>query len=119
MNKFVFAALVGLFCLLGPSVAKESSPKVQVYSRLPGEFGKSNTLICHVSGFHPPEIKIELLRNGIEIPNSDQTDLAFEENWHYHLTKSVTFTPQKEDHFACRVTHMNKEPKLYIWDPDM
>ncbi|CAK6949441.1 beta-2-microglobulin-like [Scomber scombrus] len=110
---------VALLCLLSVSWAKESEPKVQVYSRSPGEFGKENTLICHVSGFHPPEIRIDLLKNGVEIPNSKQTDLAFEENWHYHLTKHVTFTPNKGDHFSCRVTHMQKVPKTYIWDPDM
>ncbi|XP_053189811.1 beta-2-microglobulin-like [Scomber japonicus] len=116
MNTFL---AVALFCLLGVSWAKESDPKVQVYSRSPGEFGKPNTLICHVSGFHPPEIRIELLKNNVEIPGSQQTDLAFEENWHYHLTRHVAFTPKKEDRFSCRVTHMQKAPKTYIWDPDM
>ncbi|KAK6292319.1 hypothetical protein J4Q44_G00369030 [Coregonus suidteri] len=61
--------------------SKESPPKVQVYSRNPGEYGKDNTLICHVSGFHPPDISIQLLQNGKEIPNAKQTDLAFEQGW--------------------------------------
>lgn len=117
MKTFVSAILVGLF-LSGSAVTKESPPKVQVYSRTPGEFGKTNTLICHVSGFHPPAIKIDLLKNGVEIPSGKQTDLAFEESWHYHLTRHVPFTPNMGEEFACRVTHMGK-PKMFIWEPDM
>ncbi|GAA6224533.1 beta-2-microglobulin-like [Lates japonicus] len=118
MRPLVCALLLGLLCLLDPSTAKESAPKVQVYSRGPGEYGKTNTIICHVSGFHPPEIRIELLRNGEEIPKATQSDLAFEENWHYHLTRHVPFTPKEGEVFTCRVTHMGKS-KDYQWEPDM
>ncbi|XP_028426536.1 beta-2-microglobulin [Perca flavescens] len=117
MKMFVCALLVGLLCLC-PSTAKESPPKVQVYSREPGHFDQANTLICHVSGFHPPEITIELLKNGQELPGSKQTDLAFEENWHYHLTKHVPFTPKNGDNFACKVTHVGKT-LTYHWESDM
>ncbi|XP_047423866.1 beta-2-microglobulin-like [Mugil cephalus] len=117
MKVLVFAFAV-VVCLLETSVAKEAPPKVQVYSRNPGELGKDNTFICHVSGFHPPEIKIELLKNGAEMPNSKQTDLAFEENWHYHLTKHVPFSPKQGETYSCRVTHVGK-PNTYVWDPDM
>ncbi|KAK9525370.1 hypothetical protein VZT92_016084 [Zoarces viviparus] len=117
MKTFVCAFLVGLLCLL-PSQAKHSPPEVQVYSRFPGEVGKTNTLICHVTGFHPPEISIELLRNSRAMAGANQTDLAFEENWHYHLTKHVAFTPQKGEAFACSVTHMGT-PRIYFWEADM
>ncbi|XP_049423105.1 beta-2-microglobulin-like [Epinephelus fuscoguttatus] len=117
MKAVVSAVLVGLLYLL-PSMAKDASPIVQVYSREPGEFGKPNTLICHVSGFHPPEITIELLKDGKEIPGGKQTDLAFEENWHYHLTKHVRFTPIKGEQFSCKVTHMGKI-RNFEWESDM
>uniref|UniRef100_A0AAY5L4Y2 Beta-2-microglobulin n=1 Tax=Esox lucius TaxID=8010 RepID=A0AAY5L4Y2_ESOLU len=89
-------------------------PKVQVYSRNPGNFGEKNVLICHVSGFHPPDISIQLLKNGKEIPNSNQTDLAFEQGWQFHLTKSVFFTPAAEEEYSCRVRHL-KNLKTYTW----
>ncbi|KAM8739830.1 beta-2-microglobulin-like [Acanthopagrus schlegelii] len=118
MTAFGFAVVVGLLCLQSCSMARESPPKVQVYSRAPGEFGKANTLICHVSGFHPPEITIELLKNGEEMLGAKQTDLAFEENWHYHLSRHTPFTPGKEEEYACRVTHMGTS-KMFIWEADM
>ncbi|KAL6117138.1 b2m [Pungitius sinensis] len=111
------ACVVALLCL-STSKAQHAPPKVEVYSRLPGLFGNPNTLICHVTGFHPPEIKIELLKNQQVIPQANQTDLAFETNWHYHLTKHVLFTPQKGETFGCSVIHMGVA-KMYIWEPDM
>ncbi|KAG7454465.1 hypothetical protein MATL_G00260050 [Megalops atlanticus] len=115
--KFYLAAVVLVVALFGVN-AKTSHPKVQVYSRNPGEFGKSNTLICHVSGFHPPDISITLLKDGVEIPNAKQTDLAFEQSWQFHLTKTVAFTPQKGETYTCRVRHI-QDAKNYNWEPDM
>lgn len=85
-----------------------------MYSRGPGHLGTANTLICHVSKFHPPEITIELLKNGEVIPEAKQTDLAFEEKWFYHLTKHVPFTPRKGETFACRVTHVGVS-SMFFW----
>ncbi|KAF7648937.1 hypothetical protein LDENG_00149830 [Lucifuga dentata] len=74
MNFAVFlAALFALYCSVEP---KKTSPKVVVYSLNPGEFGKENTLICHVTNFHPPDITIELLKNNVVIPAARLTDLG-------------------------------------------
>ncbi|NP_001291064.1 beta-2-microglobulin-like precursor [Esox lucius] len=115
--KIILSILaLGLFYATVES--KESPPKVQVYSRNPGNFGEKNVLICHVSGFHPPDISIQLLKNGKEIPNSNQTDLAFEQGWQFNLTKSVFFTPAAEEEYSCRVRHL-KNLKTYTWEADM
>ncbi|XP_026781288.1 beta-2-microglobulin, like [Pangasianodon hypophthalmus] len=114
----VLLSFVVLAVFSASAFAKESSPKIQVYSRNPGEYGKENTLICHVSDFHPPDIEIKLLKNGVEIPNAKQTDLAFEQGWKFHLTKSVAFTPTSGDTFSCKVRHLSSE-KTFTWEPDM
>ncbi|XP_076861148.1 beta-2-microglobulin-like [Brachyhypopomus gauderio] len=116
MKSFLLAVIFVVLC--SGSLAKQSEPKVQVYSYSPGEFEKDNVLICHVSDFHPPDITIELLKDGIQIPDAKQTDLAFEQGWKFHLTKSVAFKPRKGDEYTCRVKHMNKI-KLFSWEPDM
>lgn len=86
-----------------------ASPKIQVYSHSPGEFNKDNTLICHVSDFHPPDITIKLLRNDVEIPEANQTDLAFEQGWKFHLTRSVKFTPKSGETYTCKVKHVGTD----------
>ncbi|KAF1372655.1 hypothetical protein PFLUV_G00268160 [Perca fluviatilis] len=98
--------------------SKHTPPKVQVYSHNPGEFGKDNTLICHVTGFHPPDITIQVMKDGVELPNAKQTDLAFKQDWHFHLTKSVPFTPMDGEKYTCKVTH-GSTVKDYAWEPNM
>ncbi|XP_024118728.1 beta-2-microglobulin [Oryzias melastigma] len=119
MKLFLVSAFLFVSMDLGVSMKEknEKAPQVQVYSRLPGNFGIKNTLICHTSGFHPPEISIKLLKNGAEM-ESKQTDLAFEENWHYHLTKHAVFTPEKGETYTCVVSHTTGT-KTYNWEPDM
>lgn len=89
-------------------------PKVQVYTAGPGEFGVKNILICHVSGFHPPDITIQLMKDGEELSNANQTDLAFKSDWHFHLTKNVAFTPTRGQQFSCKVTH-GANMREYVW----
>ncbi|XP_041092713.1 beta-2-microglobulin-like [Polyodon spathula] len=117
--KFVLG--VALICAIYCSAeATDATPKVQIYSRNVGELGKPNTLICHVSGFHPPNIKLELQKNGQDIEEAQQSDLAFHQGWHFHLTKFVPFTPQSGEHYSCKVEHSTlKEPKSFSWTPDM
>lgn len=98
-----------------PLLLPPAPPKVQVYSRNPGTRGLSNKLICHVSGFHPPDISIQLLENGEEMPGATQTDLAFEQSWQFHLTRSVPFTPTEDRQYSCRVKHGSDPEKDYTW----
>ncbi|XP_060923987.1 beta-2-microglobulin-like [Limanda limanda] len=105
MQGFVFILLPALICC---SLAKDAPPKVQVYTRVQEEIGKANILICHVTCFYPPLITIDLLKNGETIPKANQTELGFEDNWNYHLTKSVAVTLTQEDKFSCRVKHLGK-----------
>lgn len=91
-----------------------AEPKVQVYSRNIGVYGQKNVLICYASGFHPPDITIDLLKDGNVIPGATQTDLAFEQGWDFHLTKYVEFLPQSGQEYTCRVRHL-ATTKTYTW----
>ncbi|KAM3587882.1 uncharacterized protein V6R79_016142 [Siganus canaliculatus] len=109
------AALAVVFCAESD---KHTPPKVNVYSRDPGQFGVKNILICHVSDFHPPDIDIKLLKDGDEIPKANQTDLSFGTNWRFYLTKTVDFTPERDHKYICRVTH-GTTVRDYAWEPNM
>ncbi|KAM8883483.1 beta-2-microglobulin [Synchiropus picturatus] len=111
---FGFGALLALICL---SEAKYNPPKVKVYSLYPGKFDVPNKIICHVTDFHPPDISISLLKNGQEM-ESEQSDLAFRNNWQFHLSYYAPFTPSSTDEYSCRVNH-NQRTNTYQWDPKM
>nr|XP_057922585.1 beta-2-microglobulin-like [Doryrhamphus excisus]XP_057922586.1 beta-2-microglobulin-like [Doryrhamphus excisus] len=118
MNILVYPRFFIIFlCLLSSSVTKESPPIVQVYSRTPGYLGKPNVLICHMSNFYPPLIKVDLLNDGKVSTEATETELSFEENWEYYMTKYIPFTPQKGEEYTCRVTHMGVS-RLFVWEPD-
>ncbi|XP_041636909.1 beta-2-microglobulin-like [Cheilinus undulatus] len=115
------SAIVTLaLCLLAATAVQSSSGKykVNVYSHDLGFFGKPNTLICHVSRIAPPpEIEINLLKNGEVIKGANQTDLAFDVDWYYYLTKHIRFTPQAGDRYSCQIKHGGKVHS-YQWEPD-
>ncbi|XP_048959963.1 beta-2-microglobulin isoform X2 [Canis lupus dingo] len=95
--------------------AVQHPPKIQVYSRHPAENGKPNFLNCYVSGFHPPEIEIDLLKNGKEM-KAEQTDLSFSKDWTFYLLVHTEFTPNEQDEFSCRVKHVTlSEPQIVKW----
>ncbi|KAF6350835.1 beta-2-microglobulin [Rhinolophus ferrumequinum] len=115
MSVPVTLVLLGLLCLSGLD-AEPRSPRVQVYSRHPAENGKPNYLNCYVSGFHPPQIEIDLLKNG-EKMKVEQSDLSFSKDWSFYLLVHANFTPSAEDEYTCRVKHITlSQPKRVKWD---
>ncbi|XP_007933503.2 beta-2-microglobulin [Orycteropus afer afer] len=116
MSRFVALALVALLCLSGLD-AVERAPKVQVYSRHPAENGKPNFLNCYVSGFHPPQITIDLYKNGEKITEKvERSDLSFSKDWSFYLLVHTEFTPNGKDEYTCHVEHVTlKEPKIVKW----
>ncbi|XP_016067434.1 PREDICTED: beta-2-microglobulin [Miniopterus natalensis] len=115
MALSVALVVLALLCLSGLD-AEPRTPKIQVYSRHPAENGKPNFLNCYVSGFHPPEIDIHLLKNGKEMP-AEKSDLSFSKDWSFYLLVHANFTPSAGDEYSCSVTHVTlPEPKKVKWD---
>ncbi|NXH41779.1 B2MG protein, partial [Dicaeum eximium] len=107
--------LLALLALLGLGTADEA-PKVEVYARSRAEEGKANVLQCFVTGFHPPRIDIELLKNGEPMADVKYGDLSFNEKWLFQRLVYAPFIPTREDVFTCRVVHSTMtEPRSYRW----
>ncbi|XP_045384114.1 beta-2-microglobulin [Lemur catta] len=120
MSRSVVAlALLALLSL--PALdAVVRTPKVQVYSRHPAEDGKQNFLNCYVSGFHPPQIVIELLKNGKKMENVEQSDLSFSKDWSFNTLAHTEFVPNEKDELACRVNHTAfGGPRIFKWDRNL
>ncbi|NXO06480.1 B2MG protein, partial [Oriolus oriolus] len=107
--------VLALLALLGLGAAGEA-PKVEVYARSLAEEGVPNILHCFVTGFHPPKIDIELLKNGEPLPGVKYGDLSFNEKWQFQRLVHAPFTPTRGDVFVCRVAHSTMpEPRNYQW----
>ncbi|XP_020864883.1 beta-2-microglobulin [Phascolarctos cinereus] len=119
MARIFLLALLGQLCFLPYLDAITSSPKVQVYSRHPPDSDKDNYVNCFVSGFHPPQISIDLLKNGQKIEKVEMSDLSFSNDWTFHRLVSAPFDPKSEHDYACKVSHSTLEaPKVVKWDPE-
>ncbi|NXV07475.1 B2MG protein, partial [Cettia cetti] len=104
-----------LLALPGLEAAGEE-PKVEVYARSRAEEGKENILQCFITGFHPPKIDIELLKNGEPMPGVTYGDLSFNEEWKFQRLVYAPFFPTREDIFSCKVVHSTMpEPRVYRW----
>ncbi|XP_072481648.1 beta-2-microglobulin [Notamacropus eugenii] len=115
-NFFLALLVLGQLCYLD---AVTSSPKVQVYSRHPTDSDKENFLNCFVSGFHPPQITIELLKDGKKIEKVEESDLSFSNDWTFNRLVSTPFNPNDGRDYACRVTHSTLQgPKVVKWDAE-
>ncbi|KAB1277904.1 Beta-2-microglobulin [Camelus dromedarius] len=114
MARLVPLVLLGLLSLSSLD-AIQRTPKIQVYSRHPAENEKPNFLNCYVSGFHPPQIEIDLLKNGQKM-KAEQSDLSFSKDWSFYLLVHTNFTPNARDEYSCRVNHVTlQEPKIVKW----
>ncbi|XP_043842074.1 beta-2-microglobulin [Dromiciops gliroides] len=119
MARIFLFALLGQLCFLPYLDAITSPPKVQVYSRYPKDSGKSNYLNCYVSGFHPPQITIELLKDGKPMEKIELSDLSFSNDWTFNRLATAPFDPNTKSEYICKVTHSTlKDPKVVKWDPD-
>lgn len=82
-----------------------SAPQVQVYTYKPIKDGEANVLLCHAKEFSPPNIKLQLFENDKEIPDASQSDLSFEADWSFKLTKYVNITPNSGVKYSCKMEH--------------
>ncbi|XP_055773630.1 H-2 class II histocompatibility antigen, A-U alpha chain-like [Salvelinus fontinalis] len=96
-------------------------PHSSIYPRDDVELGVENTLICHVSGFFPPPVRVRWTRNNQNVteggristpyPNTDVT---------FNQFSSLTFTPEEGDIYGCTVEHKGlTEPLTRIWEPEV
>ncbi|XP_071230669.1 H-2 class II histocompatibility antigen, A-U alpha chain-like [Salvelinus alpinus] len=96
-------------------------PHSSIYPRDDVELGVKNTLICHVSGFFPPPVRVRWTRNNQNVteggristpyPNTDVT---------FNQFSSLSFTPEEGDIYGCTVEHKGlTEPLTRIWEPEV
>nr|AGY56032.1 beta2-microglobuin [Andrias davidianus] len=112
-----FASLLLLVVHL--SQADLRPPEVKVYSRLPAEVGKPNTLICYCEKFYPPNIEVTLLKNGEVMEGTMAKDMSFDQDWTYYFMKYSNFIYNPGDKLDCKVAHNGMKATVHTWDPKL
>ncbi|XP_030628028.1 RLA class II histocompatibility antigen, DP alpha-1 chain [Chanos chanos] len=95
-------------------------PVSSIYTRKYVKLGVDNQLICHVTGFFPPLLRLRWAKNDVYVskgvtlgqfqPNNNGT---------FTLFSSLNFTPKPGDYYTCTVDHATlKQPLIKEWSAD-
>ncbi|KAJ8264766.1 hypothetical protein GJAV_G00154880 [Gymnothorax javanicus] len=99
---------------------KIDPPHSAIYSLEDVEMGKGNSLICFVTGFYPPPVKVKWTKNNVQVkdgvtlsryyPNTDFT---------YQQFSTLSIIPEEGDVYSCSVEHKGlQEPDTKFWEPE-
>nr|NP_571565.1 major histocompatibility complex class II integral membrane alpha chain precursor [Danio rerio]AAA72019.1 unnamed protein product [Danio rerio] len=100
---------------------KLDPPQTSIYSRDDVQPDIENKLICHVTGFFPPPVRVswtknnEIVTEGMSVsqyrPNNDGT---------YNIFSTLRFTPVEGDIYSCSVNHKTLEqPQTKAWEVEV
>ncbi|XP_015263281.1 PREDICTED: mamu class II histocompatibility antigen, DR alpha chain-like [Gekko japonicus] len=108
-----------LMSLSNNTPAQNVPPKVMVYLEKPVELGEPNVLICLANEFSPPEINLTWVKNGQEVQATEETDFYPNADHSFHKFSYLTFVPNAEDIYYCRVEHQGlAQPLTREWNAD-
>ncbi|KAL8213539.1 UNVERIFIED_CONTAM: hypothetical protein K2H54_066507 [Gekko kuhli] len=101
--------------------AQNVPPKVTVYPEKPAELGEPNILICLANEFSPPVISLTWVKNGQEVKDQvEETDFYPSTDNSFRKFSYLTFIPNTEDIYYCRVEHWGlAQPLTKEWNADM
>uniref|UniRef100_A0A3P8ZYU6 Ig-like domain-containing protein n=1 Tax=Esox lucius TaxID=8010 RepID=A0A3P8ZYU6_ESOLU len=84
------------------------SPHSSIYPRDDVVLGVENTLICHVTGFIPPPVRVRWTRNNQTVTEGVHMSTPYPNQDFSH----------KQDIYSCTVVHQGlSEPQTRIWKP--
>ncbi|KAL8213566.1 UNVERIFIED_CONTAM: hypothetical protein K2H54_066834 [Gekko kuhli] len=100
--------------------AENVPPKVTVYPEKPVVLGEPNVLICLANEFSPPVIGLTWLKNGQEVKATEETDFYPNTDNSFRKFSYLTFVPNAEDIYYCRVEHWGlAQPLSKEWNINM
>lgn len=96
-------------------------PWNSVYPKSDPQLNVKNTLICHVTGFFPPPVRVSWTKNNVNVtdestlsryyPNKDGTLNVF---------SRLSFIPEEGDIYSCSVEHKAlQQPQTRTWDVEI
>uniref|UniRef100_A0ACB8EFH6 Uncharacterized protein n=1 Tax=Sphaerodactylus townsendi TaxID=933632 RepID=A0ACB8EFH6_9SAUR len=100
-------------------VDREEQFHVTVYPKNPVALGEPNWLICVADSFSPPVINLTWVKNGQEVKAADETDFFPNTDQSFRRFSYLTFVPNAEDIYYCRVEHWGlAQPLTKEWNAD-
>ncbi|XP_056102630.1 rano class II histocompatibility antigen, B alpha chain-like [Rhinichthys klamathensis goyatoka] len=105
-----------------PSVEQLDIPDTSIYSKDDVVQDVENTLICHVTGFFPPPVKVSWTKNNqIVTEGTSLSQYRLKDDGTFNIFSALKFTPEEGDIYSCTVNHRSipGQPKTKTWDVDV
>ncbi|XP_036416761.1 H-2 class II histocompatibility antigen, A-Q alpha chain-like, partial [Colossoma macropomum] len=96
----------------------KDAPQSSLYSEDDVELGSNNTLICYITGFYPPHVGVSWTKNDIDVTSEASLSRYYvTDDGTFNLVSRLSFTPKKDDVYACTVNHAALDrPLTKTWD---
>ncbi|RXN31741.1 mamu class II histocompatibility DR alpha chain-like protein [Labeo rohita] len=99
---------------------KMDKPQTSIYAEDDVQLNVENTLICHVTGFFPPPVRVLWTRNNEALKEDSLSQYRPNDDGTYNIFSSLTFTPQEGDIYSCTVNHVAlDQPQTKTWEVDV
>ncbi|XP_050959326.1 mamu class II histocompatibility antigen, DR alpha chain-like [Labeo rohita] len=99
---------------------KMDKPQSSIYAEDDLQLNVENTLICHVTGFFPPPVRVSWTRNNEALKEDSLSQYRPNDDGTYTIFSSLPFTPQEGDIYSCTVNHVAlDQPQTKTWEVDV
>ncbi len=91
-------------------------PQTSIYTKDDVQLNVENTLICHVSGFFPPPVRVSWTKNNEALKEDSLSQYRPKDDGTYNIFSSLPFTPVEGDIYSCTANHVAlDQPQTKTW----
>ncbi|XP_067251203.1 H-2 class II histocompatibility antigen, A-U alpha chain-like [Chanodichthys erythropterus] len=96
-------------------------PWTSIYTRNDVKLHVSNTLICLVSGFYPPPVRVSWTKNNVNVTDESTVSRYYPNNdMTLNVFSRLSFIPEEGDIYSCSVEHKAlQQPQTRTWDVEI
>ncbi|XP_016360726.1 mamu class II histocompatibility antigen, DR alpha chain-like [Sinocyclocheilus anshuiensis] len=99
---------------------KMDKPQTFIYAKDDVQLNAENTLICHVTGFFPPPVRVSWTKNNEALKEDSLSQYRPNDDGTYNIFSSLPFTPEEGDIYSCTVNHVAlDQPQTKTWEVDV
>uniref|UniRef100_A0A4W4DQ93 Ig-like domain-containing protein n=1 Tax=Electrophorus electricus TaxID=8005 RepID=A0A4W4DQ93_ELEEL len=116
-GEFCKMALAVLNDVYGRAPEDTVPPWSSIYPKTETVVNIKNTLICHVTGFFPPPVRVLWSRNDVNMTEGVYVSPYYHNiDGTFNVFSALAFTPEDGDIFSCTVEHQALQgPQTRMW----
>uniref|UniRef100_A0A8B9HCU6 Ig-like domain-containing protein n=1 Tax=Astyanax mexicanus TaxID=7994 RepID=A0A8B9HCU6_ASTMX len=102
-------------------VEHANAPRITMYPKNDEQLGVVNELICLVTEFYPPSLRISWTKNNENVTEDVYMSQYYpNEDYTFTLFSSISIVPEQGDIYSCTVEHIAlQQPQTRIWESEV